>query len=171
MTAAGLERHYDRRVSADVPAAGSHDRRPAPPDPASSRWVERLSPGHPRREQTVATLHEPMHRAARHELHRRRGPLPSLSGPEFDDIAQQCADDAVVNVLARVDQFRRLSRFTTRAYKFVMFEVSVDMELRGEDPTTRFPGTSIHLRVCPGCRADHDGLLEAARRFGDLDPE
>jgi hypothetical protein len=47
----------------------------------------------------------------------------------------------------------------------------VDMELRGEDPSTRFPGTTIHLRVCAGCRADHDGLLEAARRFGDLDIE
>jgi RNA polymerase sigma-70 factor, ECF subfamily len=86
--------------------------------------VERLSPGHPRHEQTVAKLHEAMHRAARHELRRRRGQLPSLSGPEFDDIAQQCADDAVVNVLARVDEFRGLSRFTTWAYKFVMFEVS-----------------------------------------------
>jgi hypothetical protein len=47
----------------------------------------------------------------------------------------------------------------------------VDMELRGEDPSTRFPGTATHLRACRGCRADHDGLLEAARRFGDLDPE
>ena len=47
----------------------------------------------------------------------------------------------------------------------------VEIELRGEDPSERFPGTAIHLRVCPGCRADHDGVLEAARRFGDLDPE
>ena len=47
----------------------------------------------------------------------------------------------------------------------------VEMELRGEDPSERFPGTAIHLRVCPGCRADHDGVLEAARRFGDLEPQ
>ncbi len=39
----------------------------------------------------------------------------------------------------------------------------VDMELRGEDPARRFPGTAIHLRACPGCRAEHEGLLEAAR--------
>jgi len=39
----------------------------------------------------------------------------------------------------------------------------VELELRGEDPARRFPGTAIHLRVCPGCRSDHDGLLEAAR--------
>ena len=40
--------------------------------------------------------------------------------------------------------------------------------------TTRhvsYPGTAIHLRSCPGCRADHDGLLEAARRFADRPPE
>jgi hypothetical protein len=47
----------------------------------------------------------------------------------------------------------------------------VEIELRGEDPSGRFPGTAIHLRVCPGCRADHDGVLEAARLFGDLGPE
>jgi hypothetical protein len=47
----------------------------------------------------------------------------------------------------------------------------VEIELRGEDPSARFPGTAIHLRVCAGCRADHAGVLEAARHFGDLDPE
>jgi hypothetical protein len=47
----------------------------------------------------------------------------------------------------------------------------VEIELRGGDPSERFPGTAIHLRVCPGCRADHDGVLEAARQFGDLEPE
>ena len=47
----------------------------------------------------------------------------------------------------------------------------VELELRGEDAARRFPGTAIHLRVCPGCRTDHDGVLEAARRFGDLGPE
>jgi hypothetical protein len=47
----------------------------------------------------------------------------------------------------------------------------VELELRGENPSGRFPGTAIHLRVCPGCRADHDGVLEAARRLGDAEPE
>ena len=47
----------------------------------------------------------------------------------------------------------------------------VEIELRGGDPSEQFPGTAIHLCACPGCRADHDGLLEAARRLGDVDPE
>ena len=51
-----------------------------------------------------------------------------------------------------------------------VLDAYVELELAGEDPARVFPGTAIHLRGCPGCRADHDGLLEAARRFGDVDP-
>jgi RNA polymerase sigma-70 factor (ECF subfamily) len=72
----------------------------------------------------VARLHDVLQRVARSELWRRRHQLRSIRGPEFDDLAQQAADDAVVNVLERLDDFRGLSRFTTWAYKFAMFEVS-----------------------------------------------
>ena len=93
-------------------------------DPDSKRWVEHLRPGHPRRDQALAKLHEVLLRVAHHELSRRRGQLAQVSGREFDDLAQQAADDALMNVLARLDDFRGLSRFTTWAYKFAMFEVS-----------------------------------------------
>jgi RNA polymerase sigma-70 factor, ECF subfamily len=93
-------------------------------DAASRRWVEQLRRGHPRHEEAVARLHDVLRRAALHELRRRRGQLTSLTGPEFDDVAQQCADDAIVNILARIGDFRGLSRFTTWAYKFLIFEVS-----------------------------------------------
>jgi hypothetical protein len=49
-----------------------------------------------------------------------------------------------------------------------ILDAYVDLELSGQDPTRAFPGTAIHLRSCPGCRADHDGLLEAARHFADI---
>jgi len=87
-------------------------------------WAERLRAGHPDRERAVADLHQMLLRVARHELQRRRGQLGSLAGPELDDIANQCADDATVNVLAKIDDFRGLSRFTTWAFKFAIFEVS-----------------------------------------------
>jgi RNA polymerase sigma-70 factor, ECF subfamily len=93
-------------------------------DPDSRRWVEQLRVGHPRYQQTVARFHDELKRIALYELSRRRGQLRSISGPEFDDLAQQAADDALVNVLGRLDEFRGLSRFTIWAYKFVMFEVS-----------------------------------------------
>jgi hypothetical protein len=51
-----------------------------------------------------------------------------------------------------------------------ILDAYVDLELAGEDPARAFPGTAIHLRSCPGCRADHEGLLEAARVFGDVGP-
>ncbi len=44
----------------------------------------------------------------------------------------------------------------------------VDLELAGGDPVEQFPLVAAHLRGCPGCAADHDGLLEAATRFSDV---
>ncbi len=52
-----------------------------------------------------------------------------------------------------------------------ILDAYVELELAGDDPARVYPGTAIHLRSCPGCRADHDGLLEAARRFADRPPE
>jgi RNA polymerase sigma-70 factor (ECF subfamily) len=103
-----------------TPAGGGT---PAPAG-ARRRRVEQLHPGHPRHEQAAAKLHDVLQRAAIHELHRRRGQLAALRGPELDDVAQQCADDAMMKILARIDRFEGLSRFTTWAYKFVIFEVS-----------------------------------------------
>ena len=93
-------------------------------DADSRRWVEQLRVGHPRHNQAVARLHDLLQRVAVCELSRRRHQLRSIRGPEFDDLAQQAADDALVKVLDRLDEFGGLSRFTTWAYAFVMFEVS-----------------------------------------------
>ena len=93
-------------------------------DANSRRWVEQLRVGHPCREQTVARLHDMLRRIALRELSRRRHQLLWITGPEFDDLAHQAADDALVNVLDRLDEFRGLSRFTTWVYKFAVFEVS-----------------------------------------------
>jgi RNA polymerase sigma-70 factor, ECF subfamily len=112
-----------RVVSVDRSSTHAPDPRVAG-DRASRRWVEQLHPEHARHEHAAAKLHDVLQRAAYHELHRRRGQLDGLSGPELDDVAQQCADDAMMKILARIDDFQGLSRFTTWAYKFVIFEVS-----------------------------------------------
>jgi RNA polymerase sigma-70 factor, ECF subfamily len=93
-------------------------------DLGSQRWIEQLREGHERREQTIAELHELLLRVAVHELARRRTQLGSITGPEFDDLAHQAADDALLSILAKLGEFQGLSRFTTWAYKFVMFEIS-----------------------------------------------
>jgi RNA polymerase sigma-70 factor (ECF subfamily) len=119
-----LRRDYDHVVSVEPSSADASVQRSVPLDRASRRWVEQLRPGHPRHEHAAAKLHDVLQRAAIHELRRRRGQLEGLSGPELDDVAQQCADDAMMKILARIDDFEGLSRFTTWAYKFVIFEVS-----------------------------------------------
>ena len=93
-------------------------------DSCSRRWLERLQPGQRQREEAVAQLRELLLRVSIHELSRRRAQLGSVTGPEFDDIAEQATDDAVLAILAKLDDFHGLSRFTTWAYKFAVFEVS-----------------------------------------------
>ena len=139
-------------------------------DGTSRRWVEQLRLEHPRREQAAAKLHDVLRRAALHELGRRRGQLPALAGPEFEDVALQCADDAMVNILARLDDFQGLSRFTTWAYKFVIFEVSSKVARHAwqrQPPAAeeleweRFPDA---LAADPGERAERHEQLAALRR-------
>jgi RNA polymerase sigma-70 factor, ECF subfamily len=107
-----------------APSADPDGSAPGRLDAASRRWLQQLRAGHPRHDEAVRRLHEVLRRAAFHELSRRRPQLRAVSGPEFDDLANQAADDALVNVLDRLDDFRGLSRFTTWAYRFVIFEVS-----------------------------------------------
>jgi hypothetical protein len=52
-----------------------------------------------------------------------------------------------------------------------IIDAYVELELAGEDPARVYPGTAIHLKSCSGCRAERDGLLEAARRFADIRPD
>ena len=52
-----------------------------------------------------------------------------------------------------------------------ILDAYVELEFAGEDAACSFPGTAIHLQSCPGCRADHDGLFEARRRFAEITPD
>jgi RNA polymerase sigma-70 factor, ECF subfamily len=92
-------------------------------DRESARWVDRLTARGKVRERAVRDLHELLVKAARREV-RRRAAGSDVAGPELDDLATQAADDATYAILAKVDQFRGESRFTTWAYRFVVLEVS-----------------------------------------------
>ncbi|MGH2843849.1 MAG: RNA polymerase sigma factor [Solirubrobacteraceae bacterium] len=99
-------------------------------DPDSRWWLEHLRAQGPVREEAVVRLHGLMVRAARFEVARRRGSLPHLGSSELDDLAMQSADDALMTVLAKLDQFRGRSRFTTWAYKVAIVEVAVTLRRR-----------------------------------------
>ena len=94
-------------------------------DPDSRGWLDALSGYGADRDAAIARLHELLLRAARFEVARRRAGLPHLRGESFDDLAIQSADDALVAVLAKLDEFRGASRFTTWAYKFALLEAAV----------------------------------------------
>ena len=99
-------------------------------DSESQAWLDDLCADGPRYNEAVARLRELLVRAARFEIARRRPALPHLRGGELAEIAEEAADDAAVSVLARLDDFRGASRFTTWAYKFALLEAAVKLRRR-----------------------------------------
>jgi RNA polymerase sigma-70 factor, ECF subfamily len=92
-----------------------------PPD-----WASVLrGPPTPARDDALARLHTLLLRAARFELARRRDQLSDVGAAELDDLAYQAADDALMAILHKLDEFRGASRFTTWASKFALLEAGV----------------------------------------------
>lgn len=96
----------------------------------SRAWLDALRSNGRRREQAVVDLSELLLAAARSEVRRRAWTAKHLRGEELDDIARQSADDALVAVLGKLDEFRGASRFTTWAYKFAVLEAAVAVRRR-----------------------------------------
>jgi RNA polymerase sigma-70 factor (ECF subfamily) len=111
--------------SAPDPAASA-----APLDTESREWLRRLRADGAERDEAITRLRDLLVRAARFEVNRRRASLPHVRGDEFDDIAEEAADDALLSVLARLDDFRGASRFTTWVYKFALLEAAVKLRKR-----------------------------------------
>jgi RNA polymerase sigma-70 factor, ECF subfamily len=99
------------------------------PDQADA-WISCLRSDGPARDAAIAQLHELLLRAARHELARRRAALTYVRGEELEDIAMQAADDALMAVLAKLDDYRGASRFTTWCYKFALLEAGTKLRRR-----------------------------------------
>jgi RNA polymerase sigma-70 factor (ECF subfamily) len=102
----------------------------APLDHESREWLRSLRADGATRDDAVARLHALLMRAARFEVARRRPTLPDLRGDELEDVATEAADDALMSVLRRLDDFRGASRFTTWVYKFALLEAAVKLRKR-----------------------------------------
>jgi RNA polymerase sigma-70 factor, ECF subfamily len=99
-------------------------------DGASQDWLRRLGSAGPERDAAVGELHVLLLNAARSEIRRRSASLPHLRGGDYEDLAQQSADDALLAILRKLDDFRGESRFTTWAYKFALLEAGVKLRRR-----------------------------------------
>ena len=111
------------RTSESSPGARSFD-------PDSRRWLERLGGDAADRDGAIEELHALLLRAAGFEVGRRSAALGHLRGGDQEDLAQQSADDALVAILAKLDDFRGESRFTTWAYKFALYEAAANVRRR-----------------------------------------
>jgi RNA polymerase sigma-70 factor (ECF subfamily) len=134
-------------------SAPEHERRRRM-DEISAAWVDALAPGAPQRDLAISRLHSMLLGVARAELHRRSG--PDITGPELDDLAHQSAGDCVVAVLAKLDGFRGESRFTTWAYRFVVFDIATKL--------------GRHFWRTPRTALEQEDWEQLPSRFG-LDPQ
>lgn len=138
-------------------------------DDASAAWVSGLGCEGTERETAIENLHALLLRIARVEAARRAG-LNGIAGVELDDLAHQAAADACLSIVREVGEFRGDSKFTTWAYKFVIYEVSSkfsrhawrrdDVQL-AEDSWERLPG---RLGTDPEDIAGSRELVTAVRR-------
>ncbi len=114
-----------------------HPTVPTPLDTDSTEWLRVLAAAGRERETGLARLHALLLR---------------IAGPELDDLAYQAAADALVAITGKLAQFRGDSRFTTWAYKFVIFEVSSKI--------------GRHFWRTPGVRLDAEDWDRLPDRFG-----
>jgi RNA polymerase sigma-70 factor, ECF subfamily len=113
-------------VPGSVPAVQRVTAPPSLDREAEARvWLGALRATGAERDEAIRRLHELLLRAARFELNRRRGMLAHTSRESIDDLAVQSADDALTAILAKLDDYRFESRFTTWAYKFAILEAAV----------------------------------------------
>ncbi|HET9102557.1 MAG TPA: sigma-70 family RNA polymerase sigma factor [Solirubrobacteraceae bacterium] len=92
-------------------------------DAESRAWLGQLQGEGPIRDAAIGRLHALLVQEARYEVRRRTAALVHPSGRDLDDLATQAADDAVVALLAKLDDFRGDARFTTWARRFAALEV------------------------------------------------
>lgn len=113
------------------PAIGTSTLDAAPKlDPESRAWIERLRSDGADFQEAVEELRTMLLKAARFELRRRHAAAGQPYAQEGEDLAQQSADDALVAVLGKLEEFRGESRFTTWAYKFVLYDAAVKARRR-----------------------------------------
>ena len=102
----------------------------------SQTWVAALRGPTAMRDEATVELHALLLRGARFKVTQVRHALDHVSSEALDSLAIEAADAALGEVLARLDDFRGTSRFTTWASKFVVRETRLRVR---SVPTRRTP--------------------------------
>lgn len=92
--------------------------------------MARLRGVEPVRRYAIAELHERLRREARFEIRKRARRVPELPSSDLDDLAVQAADDALMTLLRKLDDYRGDSQFWTWARRFAQLEAPVSIRHR-----------------------------------------
>jgi RNA polymerase sigma-70 factor (ECF subfamily) len=91
-------------------------------DDESQSWWDRLHAPQPICTDAISELHARLHREATFQVRRCAFQLSEFPRSDIDDLATQAADDAIVVLLRKLDQYRGESQFMTWARRFAALE-------------------------------------------------
>lgn len=86
----------------------------------NAEWLNDLKSSGSEQARAIEDLRAYLLRAAQYSLSRQRSELGGLPQNEIEQLAEDCAQDALVAILKHLDEFRLESKFTTWAYKFAV---------------------------------------------------
>jgi len=86
----------------------------------NEEWLRDLESTGDEQAAAIADLRDYLLRAALYSLSRNHGDLAHLAPVEIEQLAEDCAQDALVAILGHLREFRGDSKFTTWAYKFAV---------------------------------------------------
>jgi RNA polymerase sigma-70 factor (ECF subfamily) len=99
-------------------------------DKESSVWWERLHGTDPVRRRAIADLHDRLRVEAAFHIRQRVRGVAGFPRSDIDDLAVQAADDALVVLLRKLEQYRGDSQFLTWARRFAALEAPVSIRRR-----------------------------------------
>jgi len=146
----------------------------------NAEWLQELESTGDAQAVAIADLRAYLLRAALYAFQRSRGDVGHVSQTEIEQLAEDCAQDALLAILKHLREFRGESKFTTWAYKFAVNialvatrregwkRVSLDQLL--DDPDLpEWPIRDEHVSVDPDRRALQDEVWAAMREVIDHD--
>lgn len=115
-------------------------------DAGSLTWWSRLHGAERVRDGAIAELHELLRREASFQIRLRTRAMVAFPQSDLDDLAVQSADDALVTVLRKLEDYRGESQFWTWARRFVQLEAPVSIRRRvGSDRISNDPTDVLAL--------------------------